>query len=66
VDRFAYLALIDPIALAGTMEKITADGGNVVRLYLGDDGAIVSAVVTRREGLPAGEVDLQIRRRETP
>ncbi len=62
MDRFAYLRHIDPVALAGTMEKITADGGNVVRLYYGDDGTIESATVTRREGLAPGEVDLLIRR----
>ena len=52
MSRFDYLRSIDPVALAGTVEKLTEDGNNVVRLYYGDDGRIVSATVTRREGLP--------------
>lgn len=60
-----YLARIDPVALAHTVANLTAEGANVVRLDFDDEGEIIAAETTRREGLPPGEIDLRIRRRES-
>ena len=60
-----HLRHIDVMSLAITVERICADGEiNVIRLYYGDDGLIEWAEATRREGLPPGEVEVTIRRRQ--